>query len=284
MTDNVKYPGVLAAVRQGEKAIWKIGDELIAALGNPPKSTVRDESRKKFEPVAEELLEHGYEYGVESLSKIRRTAADFPPSRRHPGVSFTAHQEAGSPDILDAILKATPKGTLISKRYIRAAKKGMFDEKSRETKAAHNKAKAAEKAAEKERERARQAQKDAKDEAERKAAAERERIAAEKAAAARQKAKDSQPPPEKKPPENFTPKKLADGMVGAEFSVKLKEAKTLLTKMTNGIEPIVDQLSQTTVESWTEQLLDIAETARKLADLIRRNQPTRRGHLYAVND
>jgi hypothetical protein len=61
-------------------------------------------------------------YSVERLTRIYLVARDFPIRRRRQELSFSVHEEAGNPEILDAILERKPKGQAITKRYVRAVR------------------------------------------------------------------------------------------------------------------------------------------------------------------
>lgn len=102
-----KFPKTIAAVQKREKSLWEIGDALVAECGRPNESSANDGSYERLEAAAAEINGlHIEGYSIDYLRKVRLCAYTFSPGRRHPGVSFSAHQEAKTPDRLDAIIGA----------------------------------------------------------------------------------------------------------------------------------------------------------------------------------
>lgn len=277
---ELRYPGVLAAVRKGEKSLWEIGDALIEAIGVPSRTSAHDKSQKKLAPISAELKVNGYEYGVRYLAELRLMAHKFPHTARVASVSWRSHLEAGSPELLSVIIKGAPEGQPITSRYVDRAKKGLYAEEDQAQKRAYAAARQAQNEAEAEREAARKAKQQAKDKAERQRAEREEREAKERVAKAKEKAKEARPSPAKRAAAQAEDVPLA--LVKGQFDANVQEVKSLARKMRRDIEPYVDHLSKAFVEGSVEELLQVAEAFRKLADLLRKNQATERGHLHAV--
>jgi hypothetical protein len=66
---------------------------------------ITEPSAPSAREAADELAEQGYgEYGVQYLAKLASTAAAFPKTARR-GISWDTHYEAGSPEMLKAIVE-----------------------------------------------------------------------------------------------------------------------------------------------------------------------------------
>jgi hypothetical protein len=105
---RIEFPLTLAAVQQGEKSQWKIGDALGQEI-DPGKPGVRDTSWKRFTACAEMLSSQGYSYSMQTLVHLRDVAAAFPAPRRRMGVAVSAHSAAATPDNLDQAIEALEK-------------------------------------------------------------------------------------------------------------------------------------------------------------------------------
>ena len=107
---SVKFPEVVAAVREAEKCLWKIGDALIKECGPPGDHGVNTGALDKLDQCARELQRLGFEtYSRDHLRDLRRTAANFPDGDRSPSVPFTVHLEAGDPATLKAAMEAAAR-------------------------------------------------------------------------------------------------------------------------------------------------------------------------------
>jgi hypothetical protein len=123
----MEFPKTLAAIEAADKCQWKIGDALLAEIpwgGSGKKNNEID----KLQRCAQELKKHGHNYATATLSKYRATAHNFSSrGARVPGVSYSVHEEAGSPEMLDAIMKVTKgkpaSGDRKSPRSVRTVKK-----------------------------------------------------------------------------------------------------------------------------------------------------------------
>ena len=80
-------------------------------------------SYAKMEAMRNEIAKnHGVELSFERIRKLRKVASAFPPGRRRPDVSLEGHLEAGTPEALDAFINTAPKGTALTREYIRQLK------------------------------------------------------------------------------------------------------------------------------------------------------------------
>ena len=110
---EVKFPLCDAAVRKLEGGDWELADAILAECCEPGENGVRNESYAAMRAMRQEIAEnHGVELSFERIRKLRKVASAFPAGRRRPGISLEAHLEAGTPDGLDELIKAAPKGAL----------------------------------------------------------------------------------------------------------------------------------------------------------------------------
>ena len=68
----------------------------------------------------------------------------------------------------------------------------------------------------------------------------------------------------------------------ADFDLKLSGIRLNIDAARKVIGPHVDELSAAWVNGSAEEIIGLIESLQKLADLIRKNQPTSRGHLHVV--
>ena len=89
-----QFPEVVAAVREAEKCLWKIGDALIKECGLPGDHDVNTGVLDKLEKCARELQLLNLEtYSLGHLRDLRRTAANFSDGDRSPSVFWTVHSK-----------------------------------------------------------------------------------------------------------------------------------------------------------------------------------------------
>ena len=69
------------------------------------------------------MRENGYDCTLEDLSELRRVAYVFGQSTRRSEISWDLHAEAGTPEMLEAIMGGIPKGTPLTKSYIAFVRK-----------------------------------------------------------------------------------------------------------------------------------------------------------------
>jgi len=77
-------------------------------------------SYAKLQECVEELQREGYDgYKVKTLAQIRQTTIDFPQARRHDGITFWLHHDAGNPDVLDAVVRQA-RSKRVTALYVRS--------------------------------------------------------------------------------------------------------------------------------------------------------------------
>jgi hypothetical protein len=117
------FPRCDAAVTKVKGGEWDLADAILAECSETGDNGVKNESYAKMKAMREEIAEnHGVELSFERIRKLRKVASAFPAGRRRPGVSLEAHLEAGTPDALDELIKAAPKGAVLTREAIRQLK------------------------------------------------------------------------------------------------------------------------------------------------------------------
>ena len=257
METKVKHPRALAIAKKGDSCRWEMGDYLIEIT---TKETAAGGS--KVAEVADELVRNGYrQWDVSSMQHMRRLALNFPPKSRVPGISWSAHEEAGSPEMLKVILAASKAQGMkdLPKRFVRGVVQGVDADHKAKRKAAQIKAeKAAAKA---------EAQGDTK-------RAEHNKARARKLRGA----------PQRDPSKRIVPKPedVPMMLVKAKFASDTSTIRAMVHLMDKEVSPHINDLSKAFVVGSVEQLLEIAEAIRKLAAKLNRNQSNKRAHLHAV--
>lgn len=95
-----KFPKTIAAIQRRDRSQWEIGDALLA-------ETDVGGSHDELQEVAEELEHQKIEgYSIEHLRKLRATSHNFPSRARETSISWDAHKHAGSPEMLETIVKS----------------------------------------------------------------------------------------------------------------------------------------------------------------------------------
>lgn len=259
MSNDIKHPRALAIAKRGESCLWDMGDYLIEVAGKP---STKDGSWERIEEVSVELVEHGYaQYSAQFMRDLRSTSASFKASDRVGGISWTAHYTAGSPAVLQAVIAAAKaqKRDGVSKRFVKQVTDGMDADHRAKRKGVQIRV---QKAA---------------DEAEKKGDK-------KKAERLKNRARKLKGAPKRDPSKRQTPKPEDVPMivVKAKFMADSAEASALVKRMDREISPHIDELSKAFVIGSVEELLEIAESFRKLAAKLNRNQTNKRAHLHAV--
>lgn len=273
---DVKFPKCLRAAKAMEGDAWELGDALLSETG---------ESSKSLIAVQAELAANGFEHPYPTLAKWRQAAQAFPKSQRVPGVSITAHMEAGSADNLDLVIKVARKeGRKITAEYVRAATYAAAQAERNEVRRLKQQAEAEAAEAEAEEKRATERQRRAKDEEERARAA-RERVAAaNKKRAAKERATTIKVAPkwERKPPaEEHVP----DLVVVTSLIAKASEAKLLARSAKTQLgKGAIAQLPEKYVAGLIEDAMSAANAWSEVAVLLRKAAPKRGAHLSVVNE
>jgi hypothetical protein len=276
-----KFPNILALVAKGAKTQtrfqWELGDTLVQEIGPPQRDGA---TGARFEALSEELKQHGHEYEVTSLRALRNIAYAYPDNRRYPALSFGVHQDAGDPDVLDAIVEGAPKGQLIVQAYVRMIMQAMALERQRKLDAETDRRRDAADKARREREEAEAAARTAKTASERKAAADR-------ATAAAQRERQNKVPPKRGEIPKGKPKAadLPILLARAAFARDLARAKKIVGALRETYAEFIPAFGDVDIENGHEELMAIAEMARAFADLLhKRGNGGKSSHLSVVGD
>jgi flagellar biosynthesis GTPase FlhF len=272
---KTKYPLTLAAAKKGESSLWEIGDALVVECP-------LDSEHGKINEAARELQSNGCDYHERTLSNIRATASAFPKSRRR-DFSFSVHDEAGSPEMLDGVVKGAPKGTLISRDYVRLIVARIRDHERREREEAAAKAQAEREEAEHKEAEARRKTREAKDKEEREAREKEQQEAAERASKAREKEQKTKTAPKKKPAppkEEDVPKLVAE----AQFIAHASRSVVLAREAAEDIKTCLHELTAVGIAALTEQALEAANAWTEASQVVRSRVIDQRGHLSVVGD
>jgi hypothetical protein len=293
MTELLKHPEALAIAKRGNSVNWDMGDYLLKVAGKPSESRANNGSFKAIAEVADELAENGYpQFSTKHMSQLREVAHDFPASYRVISVSWTTHREAGTPEILAAVIEAAKaqgrKG--VSKRFVMQIINGMHADRNAKRKSAEIKARKIAEKAERERQQAMRDKESAQkrqDELAAKAAEKREQEANARAEHNRGRARKLRGAPKRdksKPLKSPKPEEVPLLVAKSKFMADSAEAKALVRRMDREIDPHIDDLSKAYIVGCVEELLEIAELFRKLATKLNRNQIEKRAHLHAVGE
>ena len=119
----VSFPRCDAAVQKMKGGGWDLADAIIEECSESGEDGVRNGSQAKMEAMRAEIAKnHGVDLSLERIRKLRKVASAFLAGRRRPAVSLEGHLEAETPDALDELVKAAPKGTPLTREYIRQLK------------------------------------------------------------------------------------------------------------------------------------------------------------------
>ena len=118
-----EYKTILHAMQTLDQALWDLGDALVAECGAPDPTSAGYDGPGKLRAAWHYMRENGYDCTLEDLSKLRRVAYVFGLSTRRSDISWDLHAEAGTPEMLQAIMSGIPKGTSLTKGYIASIRK-----------------------------------------------------------------------------------------------------------------------------------------------------------------
>jgi hypothetical protein len=117
------YKAILCAVQKRDKALWDLGDALVAECGAPDPTSAGYAGPGRLRAAWHYLQENGCNYSIAELSKLRRVAHVFGQATRRFDISWELYAEAGTPEMLEAIIGGIPKGTPLTKSYIASIRK-----------------------------------------------------------------------------------------------------------------------------------------------------------------
>jgi hypothetical protein len=116
------HKAILGAVQKLDKALWDLGDALVAECGAPDPTSASYAGPGRLRAAWLYLQENGCDYSLAELSKLRRVAYVFGRSTRRFDISWELYAETGTPEMLEAIISDIPKGTPLTKSYISSRK------------------------------------------------------------------------------------------------------------------------------------------------------------------
>src|SRR5580692_7456285 len=117
------YKAILRAVQKRDKALWDLGDALVSECGAPDPTSAGYAGPGRLRAAWHYLQANGCDYSIAELSKLRRVAYVFGQSTRRFDISLELYAEAGTPEMLEAIIGGIPKGTPLTKSYIASIRK-----------------------------------------------------------------------------------------------------------------------------------------------------------------
>src|SRR5258706_12875388 len=98
------FPKTLESVRFHEDGgAWAIGDALILECVPPARSNKPNKSGDKIIACARYLAEHGYNYSVVHLRRLRDVASIYRVDRRRSTLLWSIHAEIRDPNKLDEL-------------------------------------------------------------------------------------------------------------------------------------------------------------------------------------
>lgn len=273
MSDVLRHPRALAIAKRGGSCLWDMGDYLIECIGKPRGDQLNDGTRAKLAEVSDELIEHGYpDYKTQFLVQLRATASAFAGNDRVTGISWTAHHVAASPKVLQAVIEAAKAQDRknVSKRFVQQIMEGVdIDRKMKRRVASSRMERMAAQAdaafAKAQREGNLTAASDAK-----KKAKDARAVAKKLRGIKIDKSKRRAPKPEDAPLYVAKMKFMADA----------SEAAALVRRMEKEITPFLPDLSKAYVAGCIDQLMEVADSFRKLA--VKVGESRRGAHLHAV--
>ncbi len=281
---ETNFPRCMKAGKRVDVDQWALADALLKEAED------KDTGPRGLKAVVADFANLGLEYEPRYLRMLRQAAETFPPPRRYDGEHHTpqvvlrAHIAAGNPDTLDVIVRAARKDDRkVTLEYVehllRRIRKEVRDERIKEREVARQELAEAEAEAlkaEKRRD---------------KAATDEERIIATRH---RDQARDRQRKANEKvknikvaPSRKELPAPSEDEMGGlltkTQFMADLGEIKRIIRRVEKDIESALPELSPTFINAAVEECLEAANSLRGLADVLRKNQSNKRGHLAAVS-
>jgi flagellar biosynthesis GTPase FlhF len=280
---RTKFPHTLAAAKDAEKSQWAIGDALVEECGPPGDDHANNGGSKRIAAAAKFLGTNGLEYSESYLRRLRQVAFAFSDVRTRTSASWNAHEAARTPKIIDSILKGLPEGTKLTGAIVRAARDQAYDEKRRERETARDRAAAEEKAAHVEQREAADALWAATNEHEREVA-ERQQLAADERAekASEEMARNNVAP--KRREVSIKPQRVPAMLLAHQMNSDMAMARKAIAEATAKARARVLDLGQVNIDAIVDAALEVAEAARRFADLMRQHTPNTRGHLSVIGE
>ena len=279
-----QFPLTLAAAKDAEKSQWAIGDALVKECGPPGDDHTNNGSGERIAAAAEFLGANGLEFSLSYLRRLRQVAVAFADVRtRTSSVSWNAHEAAGTPKILDSILKGLPAGTKPTGAIVKAARDRAYVEERREREAARDRAAAEEKAARVEQREAADAIWAATNEHEHEAAQRQQLAACERAEKASEEMARTNLAPKRREV-SIKPQRVPAMLLALQIDSDLAVARKAIAKASAKSRDRALDLSQVNIDAMVQAALEVAEEARRFADLMRQHSPNTRGHLSVIGE
>jgi len=261
------FPLTLAAAKDAEKSRWAIGDALVQECGPPGDDHTNNGTGMKIAAAAEFLGANGLEFSESYLRRLRKVAYSFSDVRTRSSVSWNAHEAAGSPKILESIIRGLPEGTKATGAIVKAARDRAYVDERREREAARDRAAAEEKAARVEQREAADALHAATTEGEREVA-KRQHLAAwkraEKASEEKARNKVAPEPREVSIDSQRVPAMLLAHQINSDLAVARKAIAEATAKAAASARDRVLDLGQVNIDNMVESALEVAKEARRL--------------------
>ena len=280
MRKNIDWSDVAPFIAKGDKSVrrfqWDTGDRILEKMGRPGADD-GDDSRQLDNLAAILKNDFGVEYATTTLKQLRLMAYAFPPDRRRHELSFGVHADARDPDTLDAIINKAPPGQKIVQAYVREQMRAREVAHRREMEKEADRRRHNAEIAKKERDRAERDKASAKTIEDRKAAAERLRVAEQSLR------KNLAPPKPGEVARIEPPKEAIPALVArSRYDVLVGKIQELTNELVEDHLLFFSDLSKAEMEHAVDAHLGLVEQHRKLADLARKDQGNKRGLLSVV--
>jgi hypothetical protein len=279
------FPLTLAAAKDAEKSRWAIGDALIKECGPPGDDHTNNGASAKIAAAAKFLDQNDLTFSVGYLRRLRRVAFLFPDVRTRSSLSWNAHEAAGTPQILDAILKGLPEGTKLTGGIVKAARDRAYLEERRERAAARDRAAAEENTARAEQRKATDALQAATTGGEREVAKRQQLAAWRRAENASEEMVRSKVAPKRREvsikPQRVPAMLLAHRM-NSDLAVARKAIGEATAKAAASARDHILDLGQANIDAMIQAALEVADEARRFADLMRQQALNARGNVSVV--
>ncbi len=266
---QTEFPLTLAAAKDAEKSQWAIGDALVAECGPPGDDHANNGSGRRIAAAAEFLAANGLDLSVSYLRRLRQVAFAFADVRSRTCVSWDAHEAAGTPKILESILKGLPEGTKPTGATVKAARDRAYVEERREREVARERAAAEEQTARAEQQQATDALNAAATPKREREVAKRQQLAAyARAETAREERARNEVAPKRREL-SIVPQRVPAMLLAHQIDRDLAEARKAIFKAAAKARDCVLELGQVDSDAMVEAALEVAEDARRFADLVR---------------
>lgn len=280
MRKNIDWSDVAPFIAKGDKSVrrfqWDTGDRILGKMGRPGADDGED--NRQLDNLADILKnEYAVEYAVTTLKQLRLMAYAYPEDRRHHELSFGVHADARDPDTLDAIINKAPRGQKIVQAYVREQMRARDVAHRREMEKEADRRRHNAEIAKKERDKAEREKREATTIAERKAAAERLKVA-------EQSLRKNLAPPKPGEVARVEPeaKDIPALVARSRYDVIVSRIQELTNELVEDHLVFFSDLSKAEMEHAVDAHLGLVEQHRKLADLARKDHGGNKRGLLSV--